>query len=263
MKKQPIAITLAAAMLAATLSTVYADEPDDNQRNRQYIGTGIGAVAGGFLAGPVGLLAGGLIGNLAGRHDAGLVQQQAESDPPGSAPAHSPVPADFNVAAGPDLDEPIVVSRSADIEPSNEAGEDPASALREIVLNELGLDVLFLTGSTSIEPLYKPRLQAIVNVMHRLPAIEVALDGFSDRRGDRDANLALSGDRLASVRDWLIQAGIDESRIHVNPMGEQQFASRPGDLEAYAFDRRVAIRFIQPTQPATPQVAEIETGPAI
>lgn len=263
MKKQAITFTLTAAMLAATLSAVHAGGLDDKQSNRQYIGTGIGAVAGGFLAGPVGVLAGGLIGNLAGRHDAAVVQEQPESGSTDGAPAHSPVPVDFPAAAGPDLNEPILVSRSADIELPIDAGEDASSALRELVLNELGLDVLFLTGSTSIAPLYQPRLQAIANVMHRLPEIEVALDGFSDRRGDSDANLALSGDRLASVRDWLIQAGIDESRIHLNPMGEQQFASRPGDLEAYAFDRRVAIRFVQPADPATPQVAEIETGSTI
>ena len=65
MKKQLITIAIASTLLAGTNPAAYASTSDDEPgKKRQYIGTGIGAVAGGILAGPVGVVAGGLIGNL-------------------------------------------------------------------------------------------------------------------------------------------------------------------------------------------------------
>jgi outer membrane protein OmpA-like peptidoglycan-associated protein len=96
--------------------------------------------------------------------------------------------------------------------------------------------------------------------MQQLPDIDIHLEGYSDRRGDKDTNLVLSNQRLDSVRNQLLQAGIDASRIHVSAYGELQFISTPGDLEAYTFDRRVVIRFQHSSASTNDPVASIENN---
>jgi len=140
---------------------------------------------------------------------------------------------------------------------------DNASNLKDILVSELNMDVFFLSGSTSVETFYQPRLKAVAKFMEEMKDVDIHLDGYSDRRGDEVSNLALSNQRLASVRNALVQAGIDDSRIHINARGEQQFNSKPGDLEAYTFDRRVVIRFEPSASAPTTPVALTDQDPSI
>ena len=250
MKKQLVTAGITAAVLAANISTARAAED-----NSQVIGTGIGAVAGGLLAGPVGLLAGGLIGNLAGRHDAATRQEPLQTASDGDSQTEAPSLHASAPSTETNTNDVIVVSQAEDVVPIIDATEKPDSGLKDIIVYGVGLDVLFLTGSTTVEALYQPRLQAIAEIMQTLPDVQIYLDGYSDRRGDNDANLDLSSKRLDSVRDPLVQSGVEPDRIHVNALGEQRFMSKPGDLEAYTFDRRVVVRFEYPVDDAARPIA--------
>ena len=165
-------------------------------------------------------------------------------------------------AASAETDDPIMVSQAAELAPVIDDADDGAAALKNILLGDMGLDVLFLTGSTSVESIYLPRLQAVAGILQLMPDIEVHLDGYSDRRGDSETNLDLSTQRLASVRERLVEAGVDADRIHVNAHGEQQFLSAPGDLEAYTFDRRVVVRFEPFAQKSERPIEMAETSTA-
>ena len=244
MKTKIISIAVAAAMLAASAQALRADEQQASTRDSgRYISTGVGAVAGALVAGPVGFLAGGLIGNLAGRHDAATREAQAlpvaETEP-----AAEPVLPPANPVEQQHTDDVLVVAQAGDnitIEAQSTKPDDPA--LEDTLLDTLAFDVFFLSGSTAVEAFYQPRIEAIAGMLQHLPDTRVYLDGYSDRRGDSDANLALASERLVAVRDQLVQAGFAAERIQMNALGEQKFLSKPGDLEAYAFDRRVVIRF--------------------
>jgi outer membrane protein OmpA-like peptidoglycan-associated protein len=262
MKKQLITVAVAAAIVAGAVPGVHAKDADAAENShRQHIGTGIGAVAGGLLAGPVGVLAGGLIGNLAGRYDADAAEQQAPSIAANTTQPDAPVQAEPAPATTSEADEAIVLSQAGDAVPViDDTAAGDANALTHILISDMGLDVLFLSGSTSVETLYLPRLQTIASVMALLPDVELHLDGYSDRRGDSDTNLALSTRRLESVRRQLVEAGVDESRIQVNAFGEKNFVSVPGDLEAYTFDRRVVVRFEQAAPESARPIALTETG---
>jgi len=263
MKKQLITAAIAASIAAGTLPNAHAnDAATDESSHRENIGTGIGAVAGGLLAGPLGLLAGGLIGNLAGKHDAAAAAARKASGTEAVTLADAPVPDDPAPAADPETDDPIMVSQAGELAPVIDDANDDAAELKNILLSDMGLDVLFLTGSTSVESIYLPRLQAVAGILQLMPGIEVHLDGYSDRRGDSETNLDLSTRRLASVRERLVQAGVDADRIHVNAHGEQQFVSAPGDLEAYTFDRRVVVRFEPFAQKSERPIEMAETGAA-
>ena len=233
MKTKIISVAVAAAMLAASAQALQADEKQDATRDSgRYLSTGVGAVAGALVAGPVGFLAGGLIGNLAGRHDAATReapgQPVAETEP---APEHA-LPA-ASPAEQQHADDVLVVAQAGDsitIEARPAGSDDPA--LEDTLLDTLAFDVFFLSGSTAVEAFYEPRIEAIASMLLHLPDTRVYLDGYSDRRGDSDANLALASERLAAVRDQLVQAGFDAARIQMNALGEQKFLPNPGDLEA-------------------------------
>ena len=245
MRKQLISIAITTAVLAGTVQHAYADDQQvTDSRHKEYIGTGIGATAGALVAGPVGFIVGGLIGNLAAKHDA---MNAVEADPTIAAEeslSHASAQPVSSTAAEDKTTETIVVAQAGEIETViNDDIVDHASELKDILVEDMSLDVFFLSGSTTVETFYQSRLHAIAKLMQQLPDIDIHLEGYSDRRGDKDTNLVLSNQRLDSVRNELLQAGIDASRIHLSAYGELQFISTPGDLEAYTFDRRVVIRF--------------------
>ena len=244
MKTKIISIAVAATMLAASAQALRADEQQDSTRNHtRYISTGVGAVAGALVAGPVGFLAGGLIGNLAGRQETASSQIQ-ELSITGTEPAREPAqplpdPVEQQQDSG-----TIVVAQADDISAIDiQTTDQDESAPSATLVGKLAFDVFFLSGSTAVEAFYEQRIEAIADMLKQLPDTRVVLDGYSDRRGDSDANLALANQRLIAVRDQLVKAGFEAGRIQMNALGEQQFLSKPGDLEAYAFDRRVVIRF--------------------
>ena len=264
MKKKLISIAIASALLTGTTQYAYASEQEvSNNKHKQYIGTGIGATAGALVAGPVGFIVGGLIGNLAGKHDAmddNVTTQNPVADELFVADVSQPVA----VPATEDQTiETVVVAQTGEINSViNNDDTGHSSELKDVIIENLSLDVLFLSGSTSIEEFYKSRLQSVAKLMQKMPDTDIQLEGYSDRRGDKDTNMALSNERLVSVRNELVRAGIDESRIHMNAFGEQQFASKPGDLEAYTFDRRVVIRFDYLTPASKNPIALMDNTPS-
>ena len=113
----------------------------------------------------------------------------------------------------------------------------------DILTTDLSLDVYFRSGSTDIEAFYPARLAAIANLMETMPQLDLHLDGYTDRRGNKSQNIALANRRLTSVRQELIDSGVDANRIISKAFGEMKMVSQAGDLEAYTFDRKVVIRF--------------------
>ena len=265
MKKQLISIAIATALIASTAHNVHADvQQASDDSNKQYIGTAIGATAGALVAGPVGFIVGGLIGNLAGKHDAmNTVEVEQTAAEEESTPLARAQPVS-SLTAEDEPTESIIVAQAGEIESViNDDIVDPTAELKDILVEDMSLDVFFLSGSTTVETFYQSRLQAVAKLMRQLPDINIHLEGYSDRRGDEDTNLDLSNQRLDSVRKQLVQAGIDESRIHVSAFGELKFISTPGDLEAYTFDRRVVIRFQHTSASTNSPLASMDNKTAL
>jgi outer membrane protein OmpA-like peptidoglycan-associated protein len=245
MKKRLIKIAITAALLSTTSAgTFAADEATTSGDQNRLLGASIGAVTGALLAGPVGFITGGVIGSFA-RTDSTDVSSETkasafsdQSEASVKAPATDPSPAQNTT------EQAIVLAQRGEL--ATVLGSDRAEVSNDIetgLLTQINFDIFFLSGSTSLEDFYKPQIQAIAGLLDQLPEIDIHLEGYSDRRGDEDTNLALANQRLETVRDELEQAGIDAERIHLTAYGEQRFVSKAGHLEAYGFDRRVVIRF--------------------
>ena len=81
-----------------------------------------------------------------------------------------------------------------------------------------------------------------------MPDIHVRLDGFADERGAADYNLTLSEKRVEFVREQLVAAGIDESRIRTVAHGES--AAQDDTADSFALERRVSLTLFIDGSPA-------------
>jgi OOP family OmpA-OmpF porin len=80
--------------------------------------------------------------------------------------------------------------------------------------------VHFATGSATILPDSFPMLQEIVQLLKATPGIKkMRIEGHTDNRGAADMNLDLSKRRAASVKNWLIQHGIEATRLESEGYG--------------------------------------------
>ena len=118
----------------------------------------------------------------------------------------------------------------------------------DILVTDLSLDVYFRSGSTDIEKFYPARLSAIADLINSMDKLELHLDGYTDRRGNKSQNIALANQRVEKVRQQLVDAGVADNRIISKGFGEIKMVSDAGDLEAYTFDRKVVIRFERTNQ---------------
>jgi sortase system peptidoglycan-associated protein len=266
-----IAVTMAlssAVFSGSVLSTqAYADElvPEDvviesnnnsinnTSKTDVYTGMGVGAATGTLIAGPVGLIIGGIVGALVGsnQQQAPALDEAAEDDIIAST-AQPELTGSKNIDTVAHMTENEAVDDTKSIHVAQLGSIDSViedddnsqqEELMNILVSDLSLDVYFRSGSTDIEKFYPARLAAIADLVNTMDKLELHLDGYTDRRGNKEQNLALANERIEKVRQQLISAGVDENRIISKAFGEAKMKSSAGNLEAYTFDRRVVIRF--------------------
>ena len=105
----------------------------------------------------------------------------------------------------------------------------------------------FRTNDASLSTDDVARLQKIGSLAGAIPEVKVRVSGFTDPRGKESFNDALSQRRAASVAGVLTAAGVPADRIVIEAHGEHESTSAEGDLEGYAFERRVTVRIEQGT----------------
>ena len=66
----------------------------------------------------------------------------------------------------------------------------------------------------------------------------VVVEGNCDERGSNEYNMALGENRSGIIRNYLVQSGIDASRIQTRSYGEEKPAVDGHDEDAWAMNRR-------------------------
>ena len=225
-------------VIAATSLAVLAPAAHAAASKQEKIGVGAGAVIGGAAGGPVGVIVGAAIGAALGdkmhRKDSEIESLSASLD------------ASETRVSSLELD---VSELDANIDVLNAELERMQRFTRPEVVNLLqagiAMDLLFRTNEFVLADTTGIRLNELATTLASMPDIQVRLDGFADERGEEEYNQALSEQRVTFIRDQLVAAGVDASRISTAAHGESP--AQDESIDSYALERRVSLTlYIEP-----------------
>jgi outer membrane protein OmpA-like peptidoglycan-associated protein len=190
-------------------------------------GAAAGAIVGGPIGAAVGLMFGGILGDSIG--SAKQADRHAKS-----------------------LEKELMDTRIALAKASERTGGDE---MLDALAERLHADVMFRTNSVDLDVDVASRLEELGKLLAAHQQLEVQLHGFADPRGKSGDNLELSLRRADAVREALIKGGASPEQIRTAAHGEDLTTAPKGDIEAYAWERRVSLA-IKPT--TTTAVAKAE-----
>jgi len=101
--------------------------------------------------------------------------------------------------------------------------------------------LLFRTGSDDILPDSIPVLTSLANSLKAHPNQKCVIEGHTDDVGDADVNQKLSERRAASVKAWLVRAGVAKERLTSVGLGEAQPTRANDSAAGRAANRRVEV----------------------
>ncbi len=176
------------------------------------------AVAGAVLGGPLGMMVGALGGAYLGEQ----IEQADEVD----TMSQSLAVAEAEVLR---LNQQLSYQR------------EQTQGLQQLAMEALDFRVLFATASDTLTDEGRNKVSKLARVLQRYPQLVVRLDGYADPRGTDEYNNVLSHYRAESVRQALLEAGVEASRIEAFSHGSSHSKAEKGNLQAYAAERRVVI----------------------
>ncbi|HET7792064.1 MAG TPA: OmpA family protein [Rhizobacter sp.] len=111
-------------------------------------------------------------------------------------------------------------------------------------------DLSFEPNRSALKPGATAVLDKIVVALRSVPMADLRIVGHTDSKGAAAANDALSLDRAASTRDWLVARGMSPVRIAVAGRGSRDPVASNDDEAGRAANRRVEILVGDKTKPA-------------
>ena len=120
-----------------------------------------------------------------------------------------------------------------------------AEALAEQLQRERKVDlygIYFDTAKATLKPESEETLRQVLGVLESDPALRLVIAGHTDSEGGDDYNQSLSERRAASVVGWLVDKGIEPSRLASEGLGESRPVADNGTDAGRALNRRVEVR---------------------
>jgi len=208
-----ISIIVMALML--TVGSLFTSCESIKNTNKTQRGAGIGAAGGAIIGailgnnlgkggnGAVGAVLGGVVGGVAGGVIGNKMDKQARQ-----------------------IDE---VLPGAEVERVGEG--------IKLVLNENA--VRFDTNKSTLTAAAKANLDKLVPVFQEYADTNITIFGYTDSTGPADYNLKLSGERAASVKDYLASKGLVTSRFNISGLGIADPIATNDTAEGRSKNRRV------------------------
>ena len=128
----------------------------------------------------------------------------------------------------------IAMAERARAERERRGREAAASVARE-ALTEI---VFFEYDSDEITPTAEDKLQSKAAVLRSNPGVRLRIEGHCDQRGSTEYNLALGQRRAEAVRGYLLNLGVDGSRLSTASYGKERPLMEGEDEDALARNRR-------------------------
>ena len=116
------------------------------------------------------------------------------------------------------------------------AKEQDLAAAKMMFENE---DLYFDFDSSALQPMAREVLQRKADYLFEVVDASIILEGHCDERGTEAYNIALGDRRAESAKAFLVDMGIDPSRMTTISYGEERPVDPASNQEAWAKNRRV------------------------
>ena len=231
----------ATAVIGTTIVSNAGAAENSRASKEETIGVGAGAVIGAAAGGPVGFILGAAVGAKLGdtmhKKDNRIDTLTASLDT--SHRSIADLEDDVNELSS------NVDTVTAELDQVRRVSRPELISLMQA---GIAMDLLFRTDEDVLADTTGIRLQELALTLAAMPEIQVQLDGFADERGDADYNQQLSERRVRFVRDQLIAAGIDSSRIGHTAHGE--VPAQDDNVDSLALERRVSVKLFIDESPS-------------
>ncbi|HFD38598.1 MAG TPA: OmpA family protein [Anaerolineae bacterium] len=104
--------------------------------------------------------------------------------------------------------------------------------------------VTFATASAELVGDSRKVLDEVAETLQRNPGLRLEIAGYTDNRGSRKYNLALSRKRAKAVMDYLVGRGIDAVRLRAKGYGPDDPIADNATAEGRAANRRVELHIL-------------------
>ena len=224
-------VLVTAVALAVSSGAAYAGEKNKLTKE-EGVGMGSGAAVGAIVGGPIGAAVGAMVGGIMG--DSIGTTKRAQKH------------AKQMEEQSKQLEQELIDTRIALAKASERTGGDE---MLDALAQRLRADVLFRTNDAKMDVEVASKLEDLGKLLALHGQLEVQLHGFADPRGKSEKNLELSLERASAVREALIRGGAAPEQIQLSAHGSDLTTAPKGDLEAYAWERRVSLS-IRPVEPS-------------
>jgi len=239
--------------LMAAPTYAYSDEQQvltqqeklEQAQTNEEIGFGTGALIGGLLAGPVGAFFTGIVGSIIAKNvnaentieDLELTLNENKNTLEHTIAQH----------------QRTLQSTEQNYQAELLSLENNYSQSAQLQAENLLMSLQFSTGSSEIKPHYQEQVAALITLLEQSPDLSIDLSGYTDLQGDEALNKALSMARVNSVKNALINGGVESDKIQIFAYGEQEPVVANNDKEVSFYDRRVVIKLHQTDASQTAQ----------
>ncbi|MBT6081500.1 MAG: OmpA family protein, partial [Polaribacter sp.] len=131
----------------------------------------------------------------------------------------------------------------------NEAGVASEGGCPEIISNEaqMGMNsfakaILFHTEKATFKAGVTKELDGMLAIMNKFPLAEFAVKGYTDTTGSVSGNLKLSDKRANAVKNYLVENGIDASRLTAKGYGQDSPIDTNDTRVGRTNNRRVEVK---------------------
>lgn len=105
-------------------------------------------------------------------------------------------------------------------------------------------NIFFDTGSAALRTESDIELEKLLKMLKENPKLQVEISGHTDDVGNDKSNLSLSNARAQSVLDYLLNKGIDKSRLVAKGYGESQPKVKNDSEQNRQLNRRIELKVL-------------------
>ena len=105
-------------------------------------------------------------------------------------------------------------------------------------------NVFFSTASAALRPESRSELDRVVHLLKAHPQLRIRIEGHTDSEGEAAANQNLSERRAQSVLEYLVEGGIDRTRLERKGFGESAPIDTNDTESGRQNNRRTEIRIL-------------------